>query len=43
MAASLDPKDLVTLEELALSTMWKTSALVEGLGLPAPKANSYHH
>jgi len=25
----LDPNDLVTLEELALSTMWETSALVE--------------
>ncbi len=29
MAASLDPNDLVTIEELALSTMWETSALVE--------------
>ncbi len=29
MAEQLDPKDLVTLEELALSTMWETSALVE--------------
>ncbi len=29
MAASLDPNDLVTLEELAISTMWETSALVE--------------
>ena len=28
-AKSLDPKDLVTLEELALSNMWETSALVE--------------
>jgi len=28
MAEKLDPKDLVTLEELALSTMWETSALV---------------
>jgi len=28
MAEQLDPKDLVTLEELALSTMWETSALV---------------
>jgi len=25
----LDPNDLVTLDELALSTMWETSALVE--------------
>ena len=29
MAESLDPNDLVTLEELAISTMWETSALVE--------------
>ncbi len=29
MAKQLDPKGLVTLEELALSTMWETSALVE--------------
>ncbi len=29
MAGPLDPNDLVTLEELALSTMWETSALVE--------------
>ncbi len=29
MAASLDPHDLVTLEELAISNMWETSALVE--------------
>ncbi len=29
MAQPLDPNDLVTLEELALSTMWETSALVE--------------
>jgi len=28
MAEPLDPKDLVTVEELALSTMWETSALV---------------
>ncbi len=28
MAESLDPNDLVTLDELALSTMWETSALV---------------
>ncbi len=25
----LDPNDLVTLDELAISTMWETSALVE--------------
>ncbi len=31
MAEKLDPKDIVTLEEPALSTMWETSALVEGL------------
>ncbi len=31
MAESLDPKDLVTLEELAFSTMWENAALVEVL------------
>ncbi len=29
MAEKLDPNDLVTLDELALSNMWETSALVE--------------
>ncbi len=29
MAESLDPNDLATLEELAISNMWETSALVE--------------
>jgi len=29
MAEKLDPKDLLTLDELALSNMWETSALVE--------------
>ncbi len=29
MAEKLDPIDLVTLEELAISTMWETSALGE--------------
>ncbi len=29
MAEPLDPTDLVTLDELAISTMWETSALVE--------------
>ncbi len=29
VAEPLDPNDLVTLEELALSNMWETSALVE--------------
>ena len=29
MAKPLDPKDLVTLEELAISTMWESAALVE--------------
>ncbi len=28
MAQPLDPNDLVTLEDLAISTMWETSALV---------------
>ena len=31
MAESLDPKDIVTLEELALSSMWEMAALVEVL------------
>ncbi len=29
MAEPLDPNDLVTLEELAISNRWETSALVE--------------
>ncbi len=29
MAEPLDPKEIVTLEELAISNMWETSALVE--------------
>ncbi len=29
MAQSLDPNDLVTLDELAISNMWETAALVE--------------
>ena len=29
MAEKLDPNDLVTLEDLAPSNMWETSALVE--------------
>ncbi len=29
MAELLDPNHLVTLEELAISNMWETSALVE--------------
>ncbi len=29
MAEPLDPTNLVTLEELAISTMWETSALVK--------------
>ncbi len=29
MAEKLDPNDLVTIEELAISNMWETSALVE--------------
>ncbi len=32
MAEKLDPIDLVTLEELAISTLWATAALGEGLG-----------
>ncbi len=30
MAEKLDPKELVTLEELALSNMWETAALGRG-------------
>ncbi len=29
MAEPLDPNDLVTLDDLALSNMWETSAVVE--------------
>ena len=29
MAEKLDPKEVVSIEELAVSTMWETSALVE--------------
>ncbi len=29
MAGPLDPTNLVTLDELALATMWETAALVE--------------
>ena len=29
MAEKLDPTELVTVEELAISNMWETSALVE--------------
>ena len=29
MAKQIDPKDLITLEELALSNMWENAALVE--------------
>ncbi len=29
MAEKLDPKEVLTLKELALSNMWETSALVE--------------
>ncbi len=31
MAEQLDPNDLVTVDELAISNMWETSALVEVL------------
>ncbi len=31
MAEKLDPKEIVTLEELAISRMWETAALVEVL------------
>ena len=29
MAEKLDPKEIVTLDELAISTMWENAALVE--------------
>ncbi len=29
MAEKLDPREIVTLEDLAISNMWETSALVE--------------
>jgi len=29
MAEKLDPKELLTIEELAISNMWETAALVE--------------
>ena len=31
MTEQLDPKDIATLEELAISNMWETAALVEVL------------
>jgi len=31
MAQTLDPNDLVTLEELAISNMWEVAALIEVL------------
>ncbi len=31
MAEPLDPKDLVTIEEMAISSMWEVAALVEVL------------
>ena len=31
MTEQLDPKDIVTLEELGISNMWETAALVEVL------------
>ncbi len=42
MAEKLDPKEIVTLEELAIPNMWETSALVEllerkGITLSLPK------
>ena len=35
MAEPLDPQNLVTLEELALSTRWEHAALGEGLEVKA--------
>ncbi len=42
MAEKLDPKDLVTLEDLAITNMWENAALVElverkGITLSLPK------
>ncbi len=31
MAEHLDPNDLVTIEDLAISSMWEVATLVEGL------------
>jgi len=31
MASPLDPKEIVTLEELAISNMWEVAALIEVL------------
>ena len=31
MTSSLDPKDLVTLEELIIANMWEVAALIEVL------------
>ena len=31
MAEKLDPKEIVTLEDLAISNMWESAALVEVL------------
>ena len=46
MAEEFDPKDLVTLEELAISNMWETSALVELLerkGMPTVRSPVLTH
>jgi len=37
MAHPLDPKDLVTLEKLALSNMWETETLVQQRGTIAKR------
>jgi len=31
MASPLDPKDLITLEELTIANMWETASLIEVL------------
>jgi len=36
MAEKLDPKEIVTLEELAISSMWEIAALVEVLERGSP-------
>ncbi len=34
MSQTLDPKDLVTIEEVAISNMWEIAAVVEVLVVP---------
>ncbi len=41
MAEKLDPQDLVTLDERAISTMWETSALVVVLERGSTRRTTY--